>query len=143
MALFDRLFSKGKKDKKIDSFEKITLNLSGMRYMTEFELLMKDGKAEVSQYGFKFVPGKDQRVLQKRVTCDAQTALELLNGCNVLSWDGFYGAHPRGVKDGTMFTLKATVNEGKSIYASGSQNFPRNFDEFTDGLHKILSDEGK
>jgi len=36
----------------------------------------------------------------------------------------------RIIKDGTNFILKATVNEGKEIYATGSQRFPRHYGDF-------------
>ena len=37
-----------------------------------------------------------------------------------------------------MFSLKAEIN-GERIYASGSQNFPKGFREFRDGLYNILN----
>ena len=69
--------------------------------------------------------------------CSTDTVLELLNKCRILSWDGFNGPHPKNVKDGIMFTLKATVNEGKKIYATGSQNFPKHYRDFRDGLNAL------
>lgn len=128
---------------KIGSFEIVTLHTSGMRFMTEYEIVRKDGKAEVSRYGIRFVEGEDKRVLEARAICDEETVLKLLNGCQLLSWDGFHGNHPRGVLDGTMFTLKATVNGENRIYATGSENFPRHYREFTDGLYEILNRDRK
>ena len=125
--------------KKIESFEKVTINISGMRHICEYEIVMKDGKAEFSEYGINFKSSKSDRVLKKRVLCEKETALNLLNDCKILSWDGFYGKHPKRVLDGTMFTFKATVNGGKQIYASGSQNFPRHYHDFEDALSEILN----
>ncbi len=122
----------------IVSFEIVTLHTSGMRYTGETEIVMKDGKAEVSQYGIRYSQDEDRRVLEKRAVCGAEEILKLLNDCKLLSWDGFHGPHPKGVLDGTMFTLNATVNEGRRIYASGSENFPRHYRDFTDGLYNIL-----
>lgn len=126
--------------RKIESFEIVTLRISGMRHVTEYEIVMKDGKAEVSRYEIRFTQGKNvERVLEKSVVCGEEKALKLLNDCKLLSWNGFHGEHPRGVKDGTTFTLKATVNGDKQIYANGSQNFPRHYRDFTDGLYDILN----
>lgn len=123
---------------KIDSFEIVTLRTSGMRCTEETEIVMKGGKAEVSRYAIRYDRSEDRRVLEKRAVCDEAQALDLLNACRLLSWDGFCGKHPKGVLDGTMFRLNAVVNGGKKIHASGSQNFPKHYREFTDGLYAIL-----
>lgn len=127
-----------KQSDRIENFEVVTLRVSTMRNVSEYEMLMKDGKAEVSCYSIRFTQSKDERVLEKRVAVDEAEALKLLNDCGVLSWDGFHGAHPRGVTDGTMFNLHATVNGGKKIYATGSQNFPRHYRDLTDGLYDLF-----
>ena len=126
---------------KIDSFEIVTLHLSGMRFTTEYEIVMKDGQAEVSEYTILYGNQEDRRRLDRRVLCGIETALKLLNDCKVLSWDGFSGPHPRGVLDGIMFRFSAVVNGGKNISAQGSQNFPRHFHDFRDGLYQILRNE--
>ena len=125
---------------RIDTFEVVTLRESTMRNVAEYEIVMKDGKAEVSRYSIRFTQSEDERVLEKRATVDEAYALKLLNDCGVLSWDGFHGAHPRGVADGTMFNLHATVNGGKRIHATGSENFPRHYRDLTNGLYEILND---
>ena len=127
-----------KQSDRIENFEVVTLRVSTMRNVSEYEMLMKDGKAEVSYFSIRFTQSKDERVLEKRVSVDEAEALKLLNDCGVLSWDGFHGAHPRGVTDGTMFNLHATVNGGKKIYATGSQNFPRHYRDLTDGLYDLF-----
>lgn len=127
-----------KQSDRIENFEVVTFRVSTMRNVVEYEMLMKDGKAEVSYFSIRFTQSKDERVLEKRVSVDEAEALKLLNDCGVLSWDGFHGAHPRGVTDGTMFNLHATVNGGKKIYATGSQNFPRHYRDLTDGLYDLF-----
>lgn len=127
-----------KQSDRIENFEVVTLRVSAMRNVSEYEIVMKDGKAEVSYFSIRFTQSKDERVLEKRVSVDEAEALKLLNDCGVLSWDGFHGAHPRGVTDGTMFNLHATVNGGKKIYATGSQNFPRHYRDLTDGLYDLF-----
>lgn len=139
MALFDSFFERNRSGRGIFSFDIITLNESGMRYKTEYEIVSKDEKAEVSQYGIRFIDHEDRRILEKQSICSADDILELLNKCCILSWNGFVGAHPKGVKDGIMFSLNAVVNRDKKIHANGSQNFPKHYRDFTDGLYNILN----
>lgn len=139
MSVFDIIFAGKKPDKEISSFEVVTLRTSGMRAVCEYEIVMKGERAEVSEYRICFSGEEDERVLERRAQCSEGRILELLNNCRLLSWDGFYGKHPKGLLDGTMFRLKANVNGGKSIFASGSQNFPKHYRDFTDGLYDILN----
>ena len=130
---------KKKKNSQIESFEIITLHTSGMRYSADVEIVMKGDAAEVSQYQIRYRYPEDERILEKRVSVSCDTMLKLLNECRLLSWDGFHGKHPRGVRDGTMFSLNAVVNGGKIIRAEGSQNFPKHYRNFTDGLYEMLN----
>ncbi|MBQ7474377.1 MAG: hypothetical protein IJS78_00495 [Clostridia bacterium] len=123
---------------RIRSFETVTLHTSGMRRVTDHEIVMKGGEAEISQYAVGYRNGEQTRQLQKRAVCSAKRALRLMNACRLLSWDGYHGKRPKGIKDGTDFIFKATLNEGKKIYATGSQRFPPYYRKFTDGLNEIL-----
>ena len=128
--------------KTIESFTQITLRTSGMRFTEEYEILMQGEKAQVSQYGIRYNGKTDERELLHRAMCSQERVLELLNRCQLLKWDGFRGAHPKGVLDGIMFTLTAMVNGEQRIRAEGSENFPKHYREFTDGLYAILHDQG-
>ena len=139
MSLLKNIFEGNKSSGRIVSFDVVNLRESGMRYVIEYEIVMKEDQAEVSLYGIRFSGNEDRRTLEKRAVCDPKTIIDLLNDSDLLSWDGFHGAHPKNVNDGIMFTLKATVNEGEKIYADGSQNFPRHYRELRDGLSSILS----
>ena len=130
-----------KSSKTITSFETVTLRLSGMRMTVEYEIVMRGDSAEVSQYEIRYSSGEDMRILTRRSECGEERMLKLMNDCRLMSWDGFSGKHPRGVLDGTMFRFSATVNGGARITADGSENFPRNFRDFTDGLYEILNEE--
>lgn len=134
--IFSSLFQK----QKIESFETVLLRTTGMRYTTEYEITVRGADATVSQYEIIYRDRKDVRDLRRSALCGAARIVRLMNDCGVLSWDGFYGKHPKGVRDGTMFTFDATVNGEKRIRASGSQNFPKHFREFMDGLREILED---
>ncbi len=127
------------KNSQIESFEIITLHTSGMRYSADVEIVMKGDAAEVSQYQIRYRYPEDERILEKRVSVSCDTILKLLNECRLLSWDGFHGKHPRGVRDGTMFSLNAVVNGGKIIRADGSQNFPEHYRDFSNGLYEMLN----
>ncbi len=133
-------FGIGKPSEKIESFDIVTLRLSGMRFTTEYEIVMKGEDAEVTEYKIRYGKDKDKdkRVPEKKAVCNVDRVLKLLNDCELASWDGFVGNHPKGVKDGIMFSLKATVNGSKKISAHGSENFPKHFREFRDGLNALL-----
>lgn len=118
--------------RKIESFEVVTLHLSGMRFVKEYEIVCKGEEAEVSLYHISFSATDDRRQLDDRETLPTAEVIRLLNDCNLASWNGFHGAHPKGIKDGLMFTLTATINDGQTIRAEGSQNFPRKFDVLRD-----------
>lgn len=133
------MFGMGKPTEKITSFEIVTLRLSGMRFTTEYEIVMKDKEAEVVEYAIRYEKNEDKRIPQRQTVCSADRILKLLNDCELVSWDGFHGKHPKNVKDGIMFSLNATVNGDRKIRAEGSENFPNHFRELRDGLHAILS----
>lgn len=124
---------------KINSFEIVTLHTSGMRYIADHEIVNNGDNAIVSQYAIEHRDGEKVRHLQKRAKCSMKFMLELMNKCRLLSWDGFYGKHPKGIKDGIMFSFDATIND-KKIHADGSQNFPSHYRDFTDGIYKILQE---
>ena len=123
----------------IESFEIITLRTTGMRFSAEKEVQMKDDLAEVVEYGIRYADGEDKRIVEMKALCDKERILKLLNDCDILSWDGFVGKHPKNVQDGIMFTLNGTVN-GRHIYATGSENFPKHYREFENGLSEILKE---
>ena len=135
--LFNSIRQNIRKPEMAESFESITLRLSGMRFCIEYEVLMKDDLTEVVKYGIRFENGEDKRIVELKNTCEKERILKLINDCDLLSWDGFVGNHPKNVSDGIMFTMNAIINERK-IYAHGSENFPEHYREFIDGLTEII-----
>ena len=113
------------KRKIITSFTRITLSVSGMRGACKYEIICGGDEAQLSQYSVYYKNGRDE--------CELE-----LSRCSVMSWDGFCGANPRGVRDGYMFNFEAEVNGGKVVRASGSNNYPRHYREFTDEVIQIL-----
>ena len=130
MGLFDR--------KSVDSFDRICWRISGMRSIRDYEIVRKGESAELAEYERYYREGKDERRPLRRGSCPAEQILELLNACAVLKWDGFHGKHPRGVKDGEMMSFEAEVNEGVTIKASGSENFPKHFGDFRREVNGLL-----
>lgn len=126
------------KPEKITSYDEINYRIFGMRMQREYEIISKGSVAEVSEYSVSF--GNDRRTLERRVLCDNEMMIEILNVCGLMRWDGFSGNQPRGVLDGEMFTLSAIVNDRRIIRAQGSQNFPKNFPEFRREIDRILTE---
>ncbi|MBQ7740507.1 MAG: hypothetical protein IJT65_04670 [Eubacterium sp.] len=134
------LFNKSA-DKGITDFESINLRLSGMRITEEYEIINKGDKCEIAYYHIVYGKEGDRRELQKSAVCDTSEVIDILNKCSAIKWNGFHGKHPRGVSDGRMFTLKASVNDREKLYADGSENFPRNFNTFEKWLRDKLYNE--
>ena len=128
----------------ITSYTSLSWHISGMRVTQEYEIVKKGDQAEVSEYELRCVTGGGwEPQLQRRVLCTEERMLELLNAFPVMKWDGFHGKHPRGVLDGEMFSFQATVNDGVTIRAEGSANFPKGFQDFRRAIHLLLQDSGE
>ena len=139
MGLFD-----SKKNESITSYEKVFWRISGMRCTDEYEIISKDGNAEITEYRMYCASGGGmERRPERSVTVSDEEMIKLFNDCQILKWDGFHGKHPKNVRDGEMFTFSATVNEGRTIQADGSANFPKYFREFRNEIYKMLSEGSK
>ena len=134
------MFLKHNEKRSITDIEKLNLRLNGMRLTEEYEFAVNGEETEISYYNMSYASGKEERVLIKRTVCDTQTVIDTLNGFGMIKWDGFSGKHPKGVLDGTMFNLTATVNGGQTLHANGSQNFPKHFYDFKNWLYDVLKD---
>ena len=124
----------------ITSFSEIKLRVSGMRVTEVYEIVCRDTDAELSLYFLRYENHEDNYNLQKRVTVPAEDVIALLNDCGVIKWDGFSGKNPPHMLDGKMFGFTATVNGGRPLCASGSNNFPRHYRDFTDALYQMLNE---
>ena len=125
--------------KPITSYTTITFRISGMRLSSEYEIVSKDGTSEISEYYYYCAQGGGmERRLERSASCPDEEMLKLLNDCEAMKWNGFHGKHPHGVKDGEMFSFKATVNGGEVIEADGSANFPKHFSEFRREIGRML-----
>lgn len=136
--MISRFLKKGKFLRRIDSFEKIILRISGMRVTVEYEIL--NGEAvRLSRYRIGYTDGEDVRELEKSVSCRKEVIFELLTSCGIVRWNGFHGKHPKNVQDGDMFRFFAVVNDGQIICAEGSANYPKGYGEFIHTLNQMLN----
>ena len=124
--------------KKTESFTLVSLSVSSMRNREIYEITDGGDRAVLKLYT-GFFARDEKPEPDKEATCDKECIIRLLNDCDVLSWDGFSGKNPRGVRDGYMFTFKAELNGGTKVYASGSNNFPRHYRKLRDNIIQILN----
>ena len=124
--------------KKTESFTLVSLSVSSMRNREIYEIT-DGGDLAVLKLYTGFFARDEKPEPDKEATCDKESIIRLLNDCDVLSWDGFSGKNPRGVRDGYMFTFKAELNGGTKVYASGSNNFPKHYRELRDNIIQILN----
>ena len=109
-----------------------------MRVTVEYEILNGDA-IQISRYRICYTDGENVRELEKSVSCSKEIMLELLISCSIVNWNGFYGKHPKNVRDGDMFKFFAYVNDGQTIRAEGSANYPKGYHEFIRTLNQMLN----
>ena len=119
-------------------YEKIALSESTMRGRSEYEIVNEGDKAVVSFYLLNYSEDKEKKQPEKSAECANEEVIRILNECKISKWDGFHGKHPKHVKDGTMFSFNAMVNDGWKIFADGSQNFPKNYGVLKDWFRSVL-----
>ena len=128
--------------KKIVSFERVFWRISGMRITREYEIVRRDDKAEIYEYEMRYITGGGmERFPERSAIISSDQMIELLNTYEVIKWDGFHGKHPRGVLDGDMFSFEAVINDGETIHADGSANFPKRFREFCRAVYQLLDED--
>jgi len=130
----------GTSGKTITSVETMSLTQRGMRGGQVYKFEIEGDVTHLRRYREVYSAGEDELVLEVGVPCDSKTMVELMNTCMVFSWDGFHGKHPKNVQDGIMFIFKATVNDGQTIQADGSANFPKGYREFVQALDAMLAE---
>ena len=123
--------------KNITDFEIVTVRESDMRAVREYEIVRVGDESTLSVYSISYIEDSG-RQLEKSAVLGADEVIGRLNEFGLIGWDGFRGAHPKNVSDGTMFTLNAVVNGGEKISASGSENFPRHYLDFVRWMRETL-----
>lgn len=126
------------KNVEITNYERIVLSETAMRGKSEYEVVNKGDKAEITFYQYRYLQKEEIKTPEKCAECGNDEVLNILNECRISKWDGFHGKHPRNVKDGIMFSFEAAVNEGWKIHADGSENFPKNYSTLTNWFRDKL-----
>ena len=128
-------------NEQITDFTKIELTMNGMRGSEIYELICEGESARFTLYELRYDKDGDRRVPLGSAKIVTDDVINLLNECKVIKWDKFCGANPRGVRDGWQFIFTAEVNGGRRLYASGSNNFPKHFRDFTNALIGMIRDQ--
>lgn len=128
------LFSK----ENITDFIKIELTMNGMRGSEIYELICEGESTNAALYWLRYTQDGDERVPAGSAQVKTAEMINLLNECGIIKWDKFSGANPPGVMDGVQFDFTAEVNGGRKLRASGSNNFPKHFHDFTNALNDML-----
>lgn len=111
-------------------FEKIRLvenNCSAINSVLEVEKT-EDGVRLVRAY--ENMSMDDERTVVREINGDKELLSEIqktLGGYGVESWDGFRGANPPDILDGTSMSFECTMSDGRKLSAYGSNNFPKNY----------------
>ena len=132
------MFTIGKKNVEITNYEKVVLSETAMRGKSEYEVVNKGDKAEITFYQYRYLQKEEIKTPEKSAECGNEEVLGILNECMISKWDAFHGKHPKNVCDGIMFSFDAIVNEGLKIHADGSENFPKNYAALTKWLREKL-----
>ena len=77
------------KKERIRNYDEVRYRISGMRGSRDYEIISNDRSAEVSEYAIRYA-GEESRVLERRVLCDNEMMIEIMNVCEVMSWNGFF-----------------------------------------------------
>ena len=123
---------------KIQSLERLSLRIAGMRLTCEYEAISEGEQTALALYFIRYIDGKDEYEKVKQGVCPTAEVVQALRKIGVGDWNGFDGQHPRYVLDGDMFQLKAAVNGGEEIRASGSANFPKGYYDLLHWLDERL-----
>lgn len=89
----------------------------------------------VKQYG-----KAEEEAVEKEVSKETITKLEeILNKYNVSKWSGF-NKTDKNVLDGNSFSCSISMENGKSISASGYMKWPQNYKEVVEELDLFFED---
>lgn len=124
----------------ITSVESMEIEIFSMEGCQKYEFVNENGKGELRYYNDYTTNTRPNYQLESSVECDPDEFAELMNTCKVPKWDGFHGKHPQDVMDGASFGFTANVNNGKTIEASGSANYPKGYGDLIYAMKNMLKD---
>ena len=120
--------SRVKKDSELEAFE---YRVSG--YNSGYYIRLENGKIIYDNYD----EGTDGKLKANEATISE--IKKLFKDLDVYSWDGFKECD-EFMLDGMGFTLYVKFADGTSINASGSNLFPKNFNEFDEAICSLVFD---
>ena len=127
-------FGIGASSKKVTDFDEIFLTTSpGRGKTTRYIIVCDDDETEISIKVTTSAKGDNGSTISG--VCDTEDMIELLNDCEVLSWDGFDEVDKKS--SGIEFDFEAVIN-GKEIEAEGRGKYPKNFEDFVEGVEELL-----
>lgn len=127
-------------------FQSIRISETGMMaYSTVYYAEKTDTGVHLEYYmGRYYWDGNDQKEDKQMIhQVDGDETLyqkvaRLAAKYDLISWDGFSGSDPN-VLDGYSFSFDATLADGKTISASGSNKYPDGYRGFTTEMDELLS----
>ncbi len=118
-------------------FDHLKISMQGM---TREQEVIEAGKTEDGAYVEYYISRdlyneetesyEENKLFSRRIDGNQDlygTLCKMLGSCDIISWDGFYGANPPGMLDGESGSFEALLSDGRKIQAGGSNNFPKNF----------------
>ena len=126
-------------------FKRSTLSETGTAASTyELEVLKTDSGVRVSEYNGPWNYWDDtsrEDCLQARVEGGEDLYQKIALQCSAFglrSWNGFSKSDPHAL-DGTMFSFEATLTDGTTISAHGSNAYPDHYRAFVEYIRSLLA----
>ena len=145
LTMLSVFFQGCKPAKKITDFEIVTLTEHGTAALTdEWEIQKTPAGAKFVYYSgpWEFHDDVTREDCVKKVVEGDETfyqdLLKVLTDCKLSAWDGFRKSN-KGVLDGTMFSLKAVINGGETVSASGSNAYPTGYRDLKEVFYNLAS----
>ncbi len=124
-------------------FQSLRISVQDMRAgQNVYEAVNTGDGVKLSNYLSFYSGSSDKEERRDEITVEGdetlyRTIAGLLNECDVRSWDGFNGSDPDAL-DGSTFIFEATLIDGTTIYATGSNSFPEHYNDLISGLTLAL-----
>ena len=125
--------------KEIDNFNYIKIRISGsINSVKEYQIIKKENKADISLFDIYYEDGKEKSTLKYNYQVEIKDILNLLNKCNIYSWDKFNKDKSKKISDGEQFNFVAVINSNIEINAAGNNAYPKHFHELINQINNFL-----
>lgn len=123
------------KSKKVTDFDEIYFTTSPGRGKTTRYIITNEGEETKISISVTTSAKDEGGNRSEEGYCSTEDMIELLNECNVLSWNGY---DKKGDKD-MDFRFEGNIN-GEEIEAKGKMAYPKNFEDFVDGVEDLCQE---